>query len=101
MEKKGFAHDSEHTHSAVKHGGARLLAWACMLVSGIISLMFINDGTHDGSSRENSRESFCLPLYREMPRLIWRNFIMQQDNDPKHSAKSIKDFIRGEISGRI
>ncbi len=27
-------------------------------------------------------------------RLIWKCFILHQDNDPKHPASSVKDFIR-------
>ena len=33
-------------------------------------------------------------LQRNASKLIGRNFIMQQDNDPKHTANTTKDFIR-------
>ena len=35
-------------------------------------------------------------LQKDATKLIGRSFIMQQDNDPKHSAKTTKEFIRGK-----
>ena len=43
-----------HTSSSVKHGGGSIMAWACMVASGVGSFIFCNDVTHDGSSRMNS-----------------------------------------------
>ena len=50
---KGSAHDPKHTSSSVKHTGGSVMAWACMAASGVGSLIFIDDVTHD-SSRMNS-----------------------------------------------
>lgn len=36
-------------------------------------------------------------LWKYASKLIEINFIMQQDNDPKHTATSTKNFIRGDI----
>ncbi len=73
------------------------MAWACMAASGTGSLIFIDDVTDDGSSRMNSevyRNILSANLQRNAFKLIGRKFIMQQDNDPKHTANKTKDFIR-------
>lgn len=97
--KKGSAHDPKHTSSSVKHGGGNVMAWACMASSGTGSLIFIDDVTHDGSSKMNSevyRNILSANLKKDATKLIGRSFIMQQDNDPKHTAKTTKEFIRGK-----
>lgn len=56
-----------------------------------------NDVTHDGSSRMNSvvyRNILSDNLQRNASKLIGRKFIMQQGNDPKHTANARKDSIR-------
>ena len=60
------------------------MAWACMAASGVGSLIFIDDVTHDGSSRMNSEfYKNILPanLRRNASTLIGKNFILQQNND--------------------
>ena len=95
--KKGSAHDPKHTSSSVTHCGGSVMTWACMAASGVGSLIFIDDVTHDGSSRMNSevyKNILSANLRRNASKLIGRNFIMQQDNDPKHTANTTKDLIR-------
>ena len=73
------------------------MAWACMAASGVGSLIFIDDVTHYGSSRMNSevyKNILSANLRRNESKLIGRNFNMQQDNEPKHTANTAKDFIR-------
>ena len=94
---KGSAHDPKHTSSSVKHSGGSGIAWAFMAASGVGSLIFIDDVTHDGSSRMNSevyKNILSANLGRNASKIFGRNFIMQQDNDPKHTANTTKDFIR-------
>ena len=49
---KGSIHDPKHTSSSLKQGGGSVIAWACMAGSGVGSLIFINDVTHDGRVEE-------------------------------------------------
>ena len=72
------------------------MAWACMTASEMVSLIFIGCVTHDGSSRLNSevyKNILSANLRTNVSKRIGRNF-MQQDNDPKHTANTTKDFIR-------
>uniref|UniRef100_A0A3B1IQX0 Transposase Tc1-like domain-containing protein n=1 Tax=Astyanax mexicanus TaxID=7994 RepID=A0A3B1IQX0_ASTMX len=97
--KKGTAQDPRHTSSSVKHGGGNVMAWACMAASGTGSIIFIDNVTDDGSSKINSevyRQVLSANVRRNATKLIGRSFILQQDNDPKHTAKKTKEFIRGK-----
>ncbi len=87
----------------LKHSGGNVMVWAFIAASGTGSLIFINDVPHDGSSKINSevyRNILSDNLQKDATKLIGRSFIMQQDNDPKHSAKTTKEFIRAR-SGRF
>lgn len=44
------------------------------------------------AEKKKSTETVCLPVYREMHPIGIRNFIMKQDNDPKHTTNITKDF---------
>ena len=77
--KKGSAHDPKHMSSSVKHFGESVMLWACMAASGFGSLMFIDDATHDGSSRMNSEVMLSANLWINVSKRIGRDFIMQQD----------------------
>ncbi len=46
---------------------------------------------------QKSTETYCLAnLKKDTTKLFGRSFIMQQDNDPKHTIKTTKEFIRGK-----
>ncbi len=98
-EKNGTANDPKHTASSVKHGGGGVMAWACMAVSGTGPLIFTDDLMYDDSSRMNLEGyKTILPtnIQENATRLIGKCFILHQDNDPKHPASSVKEFIRAK-----
>ncbi len=98
-EKKGTANDPKHTASSVKHGGGGIMAWACMAASGICPLNFTDDLMYDDSSRMNLEGyKTILPtnIQENATRFIGKCFILHQDNDPKHPASSVKEFIRAK-----
>ncbi len=83
----------------MKHGGGSVVAWACMTASGTGSLVFIDDVTADKSSRINSevfRAILSAHIQPNASELIGRCFTVQMDNDPKHTAKATKEFLKGK-----
>ncbi len=98
-EKKGTTKDPKHTASSVKHGGGGIVTWVCMAVSGTGSLNFTDDSMYDNSSRMNlDGYKTILPtnIQENATRFIGKCFILHQDNDPKHSASSVNEFIRAK-----
>ncbi len=97
--KKGTANDPKHTASSVKHGGGVVMAWACMAGSGTGPLNFTDDLMYDDSSRMNFEGyKTILPtnIQENATRFIGKYVILHQDNDPKHPASSVKEFIRAK-----
>ncbi len=70
-----------------------------MAASGTGSLVFIDDVTADKSSRMNSevfRAILSAHIQPNASELIGRRFTVQMDNDPKHTAKATKEFLKGK-----
>ncbi len=65
----------------------------------LVSLVFIDDVTADKSSRMNSevfRAILSAHIQPNASELIGRRFTVQMDNDPKHTAKATKEFLKGK-----
>ncbi len=95
--ENGTTKDPKHTAASVKHGGGGVIAWACMAVSGTGPLKFTDDLMYDDSSRMNLEgyiNIFPTNIQENATRFIGKCFILHQDNDPKHPASSVKEFIR-------
>ncbi len=75
----------------VKHGAGSVMVWGCFAASGPGWLAII-DGTMNSALyqkilKENVRLSVCdLKLKR--------TWVMQQDNDPKHTSKSTSEWLK-------
>ncbi len=75
------------------------MAWACMAASATGPLNFTDDIMYDHSSRMNLEGyKIILPtnIQENATRLIGKCFILHQDNDSKHPASSVKEFIRAK-----
>ncbi len=73
------------------------MAWSCMAVSGTGPLNLTNDLMYDDSSRitfKGYKTILSTNIQENATRLIEKCFILHQDNDPKHPASSVKEFIR-------
>ncbi|KAK3508611.1 hypothetical protein QTP70_035201, partial [Hemibagrus guttatus] len=75
----------------VKYGGGSVMVWGCFAASGPGRLAVIN-GTMNSAVyqkilKENVRPSVCdLKLKRP--------WVLQQDNDPKHTSKSTSEWLK-------
>ncbi|GFU73195.1 transposable element Tcb2 transposase [Trichonephila clavipes] len=79
--------DPKNTIKTVKYGGGSVLVWGCMSAGGVGELVFIDDIMDKMVYSEilkNNLEKSVVNVG------LGSNFIFQQDNDPKHTAKSVK-----------
>ena len=79
------------TVPTVKHNGGSGMVWACFSRSGVGNLCFI-EGNMD---RFLYREILRKNLLQSCQRLGLENsFVFQHDNDPKHTAGLVKDWLK-------
>lgn len=91
--KKGTAH--QHLIPRVKHGAGDIMVWRCFAASGpgclAIAERTMNSKLYRDSLQENVRATgHDLKLKR-----VW---VMQQYNDPKHTSKSTKEWLKKTTS---
>ncbi len=70
---------------------------ACMASSGTGLLVFSDHVTEDRSSRMNYevyRDILSAQIQSNGAKFIGRRFILQMDNDPKHTAKATQEFLK-------
>lgn len=76
--------------STVKHGGGSVMVWGCMAASGVGKLVFI-DSTMNKTGYLNILKDNLLASVDKLD--LDRSWIFQQDNDPKHTAKIVKEWL--------
>ena len=75
-----------YTLKTVKHGGCSVIVWGSFSWCGVGPLHRIQ-GTMDQHMNKEILKNVMLPYAEENLPLVWK---FQQDNDPKHTAKSVK-----------
>ncbi|KAK3528808.1 hypothetical protein QTP70_011595 [Hemibagrus guttatus] len=89
--KSNTAFQKKNIIPTVKYGGGSVMVWGCFAASGPRRLAVIN-GTMNSAVyqkilKENVRPSVCdLKLKR--------TWVLQQDNDPKHTSKSTSEWLK-------
>ncbi|KAK3556490.1 hypothetical protein QTP70_008318 [Hemibagrus guttatus] len=89
--KNNTAFQKKNIIPKVKYGGGSVIVWGCFAASGPGRLAVIN-GTMNSAVyqkilKENVRPSVCdLKLKR--------TWVLQQDNDPKHTSKSTSEWLK-------
>ena len=83
----------KHVKQTVKHD-ASIMAWGCFSSSGVGDIAVV-DGIMNAQMYIRILSSHMIPSAR---RLFEETYIFQHDNDPKHTARVVKEYLaRKEI----
>ena len=82
---------------SVKHGGGNVMIWGCF-GNGRVGNLFQIKGILDQRGYHSILQRQAIPSGQ---RVIGRNFIMQQDNDPKHTSKLCTTYLEKKEAAGI
>jgi transposase len=85
----GKRYHFKYQKPTVKHGGGNVMVWGCFSRSGTGPIIKI-EGKMDRFVYRDILANTMLPFAEEEMPLTWR---FQQDNDPKHSSRLIKNWF--------
>ena len=86
-----------HVEMTVKHGGGSLMVWGCITSRGVGRIVKIDGTLTQHKYKDLLREHLLSSI--EEGQLEARKVIFQQDNDPKHTAKSVKEWLSDQQFG--
>lgn len=90
--KKGVKPRQSDFQRTLKHGGGRIMVWGCFCAAGVgyINCIQGNMNADDYVRILSSDLLDSLRFYNMTP----QSAIFQHDNDPKHTARKTKDWLR-------
>lgn len=88
--KDGEAYLPKNTVPTVKFGGGNIMIWGCFSANGVGKISIIN-GRMNAESYQNILEDNLMPSVEKLK--LPSDWIFQQDNDPKHTARSTKKWF--------
>ena len=89
--KKNEEYNPKNTIPTVKHGGGNIILWGCFSAKGTGRLHRI-EGRMDGAMYREILANNLLPSVRALK--MGRGWVFQHDNDPKHTARATKEWLR-------
>ncbi|GFX81743.1 transposable element Tcb2 transposase [Trichonephila clavipes] len=88
--KANAALQPKNMRGTVKHSGGSIMVWGCMTATGVENLVII-DGIMNQYSYLNILKN---TLSQSASKLGFDgSFIFQQDNDPKHTARVVREWL--------
>ena len=89
--KRNAEYNPKNTIPTVKHGGGNLMLWGCFSAKGTGRLHRI-EGRMNGAMYRVILGNNLLPSVRALK--MGHGCVFQHDNDPKHTAKATKEWIK-------
>lgn len=87
--KDGTRFENKNLIPTIKHGGGNVMLWGCFSSKGVGELTFI-DGKMDRFEYSRILDGHLASSAKKMG---LEKYIFQQDNDPKHSSKHVKEYL--------
>ncbi|KAJ4939948.1 hypothetical protein JOQ06_029383 [Pogonophryne albipinna] len=81
----------KNTIPTVKHGGGNIMLWGCLSAKGPGRLIRVKERMNGAMYREILSDNL-LPSARALK--MKRGWVFQHDNDPKHTARAMKEWLR-------
>ncbi|KAK3540298.1 hypothetical protein QTP70_029605 [Hemibagrus guttatus] len=81
----------KNTIPTVKHGGGNIMLWGCSSAKGPGRLIRVKERMNGAMYREILSKNL-LPSARALK--MKRGWVFQHDNDPKHTARAMKEWLR-------
>lgn len=89
--KPNTAFQEKNLIPTVKHGGGSILVWGCFAAAGPGQLTII-ESIMNSTVYQRVLEEHVKPSVKKLK--LTRNWTLQHDNDPKHTSKSTKDWLK-------
>ena len=97
--KYAWKRDSEmlqprHVQQTVKHGGGNIKIWSCITYEGVGYIVWIKENLTQEIYKDILKDDFVKTIGEYD--LDLEKIIFQQDNDPKHTARSVKEWLENQ-----